>query len=60
MSNHGGPVASLLIVSSDNFPPQRVDISVLFGEQLAARGHRLDWLLQSEDACDAPYSTQWA
>jgi len=52
-------VASLLIVSSDNYPPQRVDISVLFGEQLAARGHRIDWLLQSEAACDKAYTTEW-
>jgi glycosyltransferase involved in cell wall biosynthesis len=49
----------LLIVSSDTFPPQRVDVSVLFGQELAGRGHRIDWLLQSEDTCHDAYVTSW-
>jgi len=47
----GTPRVRLLVASSDTFPPQRVDVAVLFGEQLASRGHRIDWLLQSETAC---------
>lgn len=50
----------LLVVSSDTFPPQRVDVSVLFGEELGARGHKIDWILQSEAACARPYMTRWA
>jgi glycosyltransferase involved in cell wall biosynthesis len=49
----------LLVVSSDPFPPTRVDVSVLFGEELAGRGHTIDWLLQSEADCDRSYVTSW-
>jgi glycosyltransferase involved in cell wall biosynthesis len=50
---------SILVVSSDTFPPRRVDVSVLFGEELARRGHRIDWLLQSEQACKSAYQCEW-
>jgi glycosyltransferase involved in cell wall biosynthesis len=50
----------LLAISSDTFPPTRVDVAVLFGEELAGRGHRIDWLLQSEAQCDRSYVTSWA
>jgi glycosyltransferase involved in cell wall biosynthesis len=49
----------MLAVSSDNFPPQRVDVTVLFGEELAGRGHHIDWILQSETACSRSYATAW-
>jgi hypothetical protein len=49
----------ILVVSSDTFPPTRVDVAVLFGAELAARGHEIDWILQSEEACPHPYVTQW-
>jgi glycosyltransferase involved in cell wall biosynthesis len=49
----------LLVVSSDTFPPTRVDVSVLFGQELAARGHQIDWILQSEAACARAYETSW-
>ena len=49
----------LLVVSSDTYPPTRVDVSILFGEELAGRGHRIDWILQSADACENPYITEW-
>jgi glycosyltransferase involved in cell wall biosynthesis len=42
-----GPL-SLLFISSDTYPPQRVDVRVLLGEELAGRGHRIDWILQSD------------
>lgn len=48
----------LLYVSSDTFPPTRVDVSVLFGKELVSRGHQVDWLLQSEGACDKSYETE--
>jgi len=50
----------LLIVSSDTFPPTRVDVSVLFGVELAGRGHQIDWILQSEAACARSYVADWA
>lgn len=49
----------ILVVSSDTFPPTRVDVTVLFGAELAARGHEIDWILQSEEACARPYVTPW-
>src|SRR5262245_348115 len=48
---------SLLVVSSDTYPPTRVDVTVLFGEELAGRGHHIDWVLQSEAACARDYVT---
>ena len=50
----------LLVVSSDTYPPFRVDVTVLFGQELARRGHRIDWILQSEAACDRAYETTWS
>jgi glycosyltransferase involved in cell wall biosynthesis len=50
----------LLAISSDTYPPTRVDVAILFGEELAGRGHRIDWLLQSEAPCDQSYVTSWA
>jgi glycosyltransferase involved in cell wall biosynthesis len=50
----------LLAISSDTYPPRRVDVAILFGEELAGRGHRIDWLLQSEAPCDRPYVASWA
>src|SRR5450631_196456 len=49
----------ILIVSSDTYPPIRVDVSVLFGVELAGRGHEIDWILQSEAACARPYVARW-
>lgn len=49
----------LLVISSDTYPPTRVDVSVLFGEELASRGHQIDWILQSEAECKRGYVTPW-
>jgi glycosyltransferase involved in cell wall biosynthesis len=49
----------LLVVSSDTFPPTRVDLVVLFGAELAGRGHEIDLIVQSEAACPRPYVTRW-
>jgi glycosyltransferase involved in cell wall biosynthesis len=49
----------LLVVSSDTYPPTRVDLSVLFGVELARRGHTVDLILQSEAACARSYATTW-
>ncbi len=58
--SHPASGIKLLVVSSDLFPPSRVDVTVLFGEELASRGHRIDWILQSEKECPAPYVAAWA
>ncbi len=49
----------MLVISSDTFPPTRVDVAVLFGEELAARGHQIDWILQSEAHLDHGFATPW-
>jgi len=49
----------MLAVSSDTFPPIRVDVAILFGKELASRGHQVDWVLQSEAACDRGHTVQW-
>jgi glycosyltransferase involved in cell wall biosynthesis len=49
----------ILVASSDTFPPTRVDVAVLFGVELAGRGHIIDWILQSEAPCSRSYVTQW-
>lgn len=49
----------LLVVSSDPYPPTRVDTSVLFGVEMAGRGHQIDLILQSEAACPRSYVSAW-
>jgi glycosyltransferase involved in cell wall biosynthesis len=49
----------VLAISSDTYPPQRVDVTVLFGEEIGGRGHQVDWILQSEQACAKPRLVPW-
>lgn len=50
----------ILFLSADKFPPFRVDVAVLFGMKLTARGYVIDWLLQSEADCAYPCIKKWA
>jgi glycosyltransferase involved in cell wall biosynthesis len=58
--NGGRKPLRLLFLSSDKFPPFRVDVSVMLGEEFVRRGHRIDWILQSATACDTPRKDTWA
>ena len=49
-----------LFVSSDKFPPFRVDVSILFGKELVERGHIIEWLLQSDETLHDAYQTEWS
>ncbi len=49
----------LLYISEDLFPPYRVDVSVLFSREIVSRGHKIDWILQSEDTCSRSYEKVW-
>jgi glycosyltransferase involved in cell wall biosynthesis len=37
-----------LFVTADKYPPFRVDVRVLFVEELSARGHAIDWVMASD------------
>src|SRR6188508_2446559 len=39
----------ILFVTSDLYPPFRPAAKAVFAEGLAARGHRIDWLLQAAE-----------
>jgi glycosyltransferase involved in cell wall biosynthesis len=49
----------ILVISSDKYPPFRVDVTVLFGKELARRGISVDWLLQSAGVCEENFQVQW-
>lgn len=49
----------ILFVSQQRFPPFRVDIVILFGRELAGRGHAIDWLFQSAETLERAYETEW-
>lgn len=53
-----GPLR-LLVVTSDTYPPQRVDLAVLYGEELSSRGHLIDWIMQSEAECRRAFRARW-
>ena len=48
-----------LIVAEDKYPPFRVDVVVLFAQQMTSRGHKIDWILQSEGECDEAKQVEW-
>lgn len=50
---------SLLLIVADRFKPFRVDVRILFAQELVARGYHIDWIMQSDAACDKNYVTQW-
>lgn len=49
-----------LMISADKYPPFRVDVTKLFAQELLAKGHEIDWVLQSEEECRASYFTTWS
>ena len=49
----------LLLLSEDKYPPFRSDVKILFGKEIAGRGHHIDWILQSDDDCERSYKTTW-
>jgi glycosyltransferase involved in cell wall biosynthesis len=54
------PGLRLLMLSSDTYPPFRVDVTVLLGEEMHRLGHRVDLLLQSESDATPPGVQDWA
>ena len=54
-----GEHLNFLFISSDTFPPFRVDVSILFGEEFRQRGHKIDWVLQSEQPLKKTSTISW-
>ncbi len=59
MINKSENKLSYLFVSSDKFPPFRPDVAILFAEKLVEKGHKIDWLLQSENLCNKGFNKIW-
>jgi len=49
----------LLFITSDKFPPFRVDLTELFGNEMSKRGHDIDYIMQSDRECEKSYTTKW-
>lgn len=49
----------ILFISSDKFPPFRVDVVDLFAKELVSRNHSIEWILQSATDCNHNYKTTW-
>jgi len=56
----GKKCLNFLFCTADKFPPFRVDVAVLFGEVLSGRGHKIDWIMQSEGRCEKSYHVVWS
>lgn len=50
---------SILLSTADKYPIYRVDVAVLFGQELGARGHTVDLVAQSEGQCQKSYNDTW-
>lgn len=48
-----------LFLTSDRYPPFRVDVDVLFAKELRSRGHYIHWVMQSEAALEKARVEEW-
>lgn len=53
------PKLNILCLTSDTYPPFRVDVDVLFGDELTRLGHQVDWIMQSADDANRFRIEQW-
>ena len=44
-----GNLLKVLVLTSDRYPPFRPAAKAIFGEEFSGRGHRVDWLMQTDD-----------
>lgn len=49
----------LLTFARETFPTHRIDVEVLFGRELAGRGHRVDFVMQADSETVPPGPTVW-
>ncbi len=48
-----------LYVTQDGYPPFRVDVSILFGKEIASRGHQIHWLMPSIEPSKRNWEIEW-
>lgn len=48
----------ILFITSDKYPPYRPAARAIFSEELVERGHKIDWIIQAEKACNKSYKLQ--
>jgi glycosyltransferase involved in cell wall biosynthesis len=48
----------ILFITSDKFPPFRPAARAIFSEELVNRGHKIDWIIQAEKACNKSYRSE--
>ena len=53
-----GDDTDYIVISSDEYPPFRVDTTILFLTELASRGHRFNWYMQSGTECERRYQVE--
>ncbi len=49
----------LLVFANESFPTHRVDVDVLFGEELFSRGHAIDFVMQAATASQGSGPQPW-
>lgn len=49
----------LLTFARETFPTHRIDVEVLFGRELAGRGHRVDFVMQADSETVPPGPAVW-
>lgn len=57
-SRSGAPIR-MLVFTREGYPTFRVDLEVLFGEELIGRGHEIDFVMQAERADVRPGPRAW-
>ena len=54
-----GAELNFLYLTNDKYPPFRVDVSVLFGEEFSKKGHQISWIMQSEEPLQNNKTQYW-
>ena len=54
-----GAELNFLYLTNDKYPPFRVEVSVLFGEEFSKKGHQISWIMQSEEPLQNNKTQYW-
>ena len=50
---------SIAYLSRDEFPPQRPDVKILFGQEFQKLGHKVDWYLMARESINKSYEIDY-